>query len=78
MPASLANRSGLGIQKKPLGVQGTCAAEVEHAFDAACENVEGAASDTVSNAPAPCNTNGLTLAYYDGNTVAAMWNYAQH
>jgi phospholipase C len=23
-------------------------------------------------------TTGLTMAYYDGNTVAAMWNYAQH
>jgi phospholipase C len=23
-------------------------------------------------------TSGLTLGYYDGNTVTAMWNYAQH
>jgi phospholipase C len=23
-------------------------------------------------------TNGLNLGYYDGNTVTAMWNYAQH
>jgi len=23
-------------------------------------------------------TNGLVMAYYDGNTVTAMWNYAQH
>jgi phospholipase C len=23
-------------------------------------------------------TTGLTMAYYDGNTVTAMWNYAQH
>jgi phospholipase C len=24
------------------------------------------------------DTTGLTMAYYDGNTVTAMWNYAQH
>jgi phospholipase C len=24
------------------------------------------------------NTNGLNLGYYDGNTVTAMWNYAQN
>jgi len=24
------------------------------------------------------NTNGLNLGYYDGNTVTAFWNYAQH
>jgi phospholipase C len=23
-------------------------------------------------------TNGLVMAYYDGNTVTALWNYAQH
>ena len=23
-------------------------------------------------------TTGLTMAYYDGNTVTAIWNYAQH
>ncbi len=24
------------------------------------------------------STNGLTMGYYDGNTVTALWNYAQH
>ena len=24
------------------------------------------------------STNGLVMGYYDGNTVTAMWNYAQH
>jgi phospholipase C len=24
------------------------------------------------------NTKGLTMGYYDGNTVTALWNYAQH
>jgi phospholipase C len=26
----------------------------------------------------PLNTNGLTMGYFDGNTVTALWNYAQH
>ena len=29
-------------------------------------------------APRPATTNGLTMGYYDGNTVTALWNYAQH
>jgi phospholipase C len=31
-----------------------------------------------AGAPAPANTTGLTMGYYDGDTVTAMWNYAQH
>jgi phospholipase C len=30
------------------------------------------------NTPAQAATKGLTMAYYDGNTVTAFWNYAQH
>ena len=26
----------------------------------------------------PLNTTGLTMGYFDGNTVTALWNYAQH
>jgi phospholipase C len=26
----------------------------------------------------PLNTAGLVMGYYDGNTVTALWNYAQH
>ncbi|HVT35066.1 MAG TPA: alkaline phosphatase family protein, partial [Nevskiaceae bacterium] len=26
----------------------------------------------------PMNTTGLVMGYYDGNTVTALWNYAQH
>ena len=33
---------------------------------------------TATGASAISTTNGLTMAYYDGNTVTAMWNYAQH
>jgi phospholipase C len=28
--------------------------------------------------PPVVNTNGLVMGYYDGNTVTAFWNYAQH
>ena len=28
--------------------------------------------------PAIVNTKGLVMGYYDGNTVTALWNYAQH
>jgi phospholipase C len=29
-------------------------------------------------APGTAGTTALTMGYYDGNTVTAMWNYAQH
>ena len=32
---------------------------------------------TLPNTP-PYTTTGLNMGYYDGNTVTAMWNYAQH
>jgi phospholipase C len=32
----------------------------------------------VTGAPAIANTNGLTMGYFDGNAVTALWNYAQH
>ena len=31
-----------------------------------------------ANASPPLNTPGLVLGYFDGNTVTAYWNYAQH
>ena len=31
-----------------------------------------------SSTPAIAKTNGLTMGFYDGNTVTALWNYAQH
>ena len=30
------------------------------------------------NAPPIAQTKGLTMGYFDGNTVTALWNYAQH
>jgi phospholipase C len=37
----------------------------------------GTAGPPPSGAPV-VSTNGLNLGYYDGNTVTAYWNYAQH
>ena len=39
---------------------------------------DGLTLATETGAPSIANTNGLTMGYYDGNTVTAMWNYAQH
>ncbi len=38
----------------------------------------GAASSGPLPPPAAVATKGLTMGYYDGNTVTALWNYAQH
>ncbi len=38
----------------------------------------GTAGPPPSPPPAVVATTGLTMGYYDGNTVMAMWNYAQH
>jgi phospholipase C len=36
------------------------------------------ALQTETNATSLAATTALTMAYYDGNTVTALWNYAQH
>jgi phospholipase C len=38
----------------------------------------GTAGPPPSTPPVAVNTTGLTMGYYDGNTVTAFWNYAQH
>jgi phospholipase C len=42
----------------------------------------GTAGGTAANGPLPppaaVATKGLVMGYYDGNTVTALWNYAQH
>jgi phospholipase C len=38
----------------------------------------GAAGPPPSGSPPVVMTPGLVMGYYDGNTVTAMWNYAQH
>ena len=37
----------------------------------------GSAGPPPAGGPPVVNTNGLVMGYYDGNTVTAMWNYAQ-
>jgi phospholipase C len=37
----------------------------------------GRGNKTAVAATSPLETTGLTMGYYDGNTVTAMWNYAQ-
>ena len=39
---------------------------------------DGLSLATATAAPSIANTTGLTMGYFDGNTVTAMWNYAQH
>lgn len=38
----------------------------------------GTAGPPPSAPPAAVTTKGLVMGYYDGNTVTAIWNYAQH
>jgi len=38
----------------------------------------GGTANGGTGSPAIFNTNGLVMGYYDGNTVTAYWNYAQH
>jgi phospholipase C len=38
----------------------------------------GAAGGTPILYPPVTNTKGMVMGYFDGNTVTAMWNYAQH
>jgi phospholipase C len=37
----------------------------------------GRGNKVKSPQPSPLDTTGLTMGYYDGNTVTALWNYAQ-
>lgn len=38
----------------------------------------GTAGPPPNAPPTTVTTKGLTMGYYDGNTVTALWNYAQH
>jgi phospholipase C len=39
---------------------------------------DSSALATATGASSIAATNGLTMGYFDGNTVTALWNYAQH
>ena len=47
-------------------------------FPLSVGTADGATLTNETAAPSIANTTALTMAYYDGNTVTAMWNYAQH
>jgi len=47
-------------------------------FPLSVGTADGTTLTTETGAPAIANTTALTMGYYDGNTVTAMWNYAQH
>jgi phospholipase C len=47
-------------------------------FPMSVGTADGTALASATSAPGIANTTGLTMGYYDGNTVTALWNYAQH
>jgi phospholipase C len=47
------------------------------AFPASVGTADTSSVKNDANAPAIANTTGLTMGYFDGNTVTAYWNYAQ-
>ncbi|HUI42258.1 MAG TPA: alkaline phosphatase family protein [Terriglobia bacterium] len=54
----------------------------ESAFDAGLLDLfplyTGTSGPPPNPPPGTVTTNGLVMGYYDGNTVTALWNYAQH
>ena len=53
----------------------------QQAFDAGLMDLFPEFTGTAGPPPTGASvtsTNGLVMGYYDGNTVTAMWNYAQH
>jgi phospholipase C len=47
-------------------------------FPLSVGTADGTTLTNETAAPGIANTTALTMAYYDGNTVTGMWNYAQH
>jgi phospholipase C len=47
-------------------------------FPASTGSADPSTVVTATDAPAIAGTKGLAMGYYDGNTVTALWNYAQH
>jgi phospholipase C len=50
----------------------------DHGLMDAFPEFTGTAGPPPSSPPPPVLTNGLVMGYYDGNTVTALWNYAQN
>jgi phospholipase C len=47
-------------------------------FPVSVGSADSAAVAKATGAPAIAATTGLTMGYFDGNTVTGLWNYAQH
>jgi len=47
-------------------------------FPLSVGTADGTTLTNETAAPGIANTTALTMGYYDGNTVTAIWNYAQH
>jgi phospholipase C len=50
----------------------------QEAFDSGLMDAFPAFTGTGGPPPAGLTTTGLVMGYYDGNTVTALWNYANH
>jgi phospholipase C len=71
-----------------LGPAGAATQDMDHdytpeqmAFDAGLMDLFPLNTGTAGpppGAPPPATTTGQVMAYYDGNTVTGLWNYAQH
>jgi phospholipase C len=48
------------------------------AFHAGLMDLFPKSTGNAESGTGPTATNGLVMGYYDGNTVTALWNYAQH
>jgi len=72
-------QAGTGDQDHNYGPEQTAFnAGKMNLFPLSVGTADGATLATQTGASAISNTTGLTMGYYDGNTVTAMWNYAQH
>ena len=90
--ASNATNAGNAINPFRLDRSQVATASQNHNYDAEQKGFDAGAMDlapfyvgTANGASpttlaqvAPLNTKGLVMGYYDGNTVTALWNYAQH
>jgi phospholipase C len=81
-----ANPFRLDIAQAATADQGHAYTPEQMAFDAgkmdlfplSVGNANSTLLNTQTNGSALTATTALTMGYYDGNTVTAMWNYAQH
>src|ERR1700733_751972 len=88
-PNSRNKRNGAGATNPfRLSPLNAATADQDHEYDAEQFAFDGGFMDlfplSVGKADGPrvgsgfAATTGLTMGYYDGNTVTAVWNYAQH